>query len=93
MICHGRFGVVCMGVILNDKEREYLSSVIQPFRHKVIGIVKRSYRIRKEYECIQIHSIYVANCAHYIPLLFFEKNTMYKGMQVDKEYSVGELEL
>ena len=82
-----------MGRILNDKERAYLRSVIEPFRHKVIGIVKRSYRIGKEYECIQIHSIYVANCAHYIPLLIFEKGNMYKGMEVDKEYSVGELEL
>lgn len=82
-----------MGGILNDKERAYLRAVIKPFRHKVIGIVKRSYRIREEYECIIIHSIYVANCAHNIPLLFFEKGRMYKGMEVDKEYSVGDLGL
>ena len=82
-----------MGGILNDKERAYLSSVIKPFRHKVIGIVKRNYKIRKEYECIQIHSIYVANCARYIPLLFFEKGNMYKGMEINKEYSLEDLGL
>ena len=82
-----------MGGILNDKERAYLRAVIEPFRNKVIGIVKRRYTIRKEYDCIQIHSIYVANCAHYIPLLVFEKGNMYKGMEVDKEYSVGDLGL
>lgn len=71
--------------ILDEKEKEYLRAVIRPFRDKVKHIVKMEYeeefiRIRiKNDECIN--------------LPFFKKNTMYKGMEISKKYTLEELGL
>lgn len=79
--------------ILDDKEKEYLSSVIKPFRNNVISITKLDSEDINEYEyvCIEIKEVCVDR--YYINLPYFKKGTMYKGMEVDKEYSVGDLEL
>lgn len=71
--------------ILTDKERAYLSAVIKPFREEVETIEKTSF---SGYEQLQISdgdTIMAFPC--------FEKGTMYKGMEVDKDYTLEELGL
>ena len=73
--------------ILDDKEKEYLSSVIRPFRNEVIYIVKKIYNHReKEYIAINLKNdtIFLPN---------FKENTMYKNMKINKEYTLEELGL
>ena len=71
--------------ILDDKEKEYLSNVIRPFKDKVRCIVKRSVS-SEEYITIALKDDYI-----YLP--DFKKNTMYKNMKLAKKYTLEELGL
>lgn len=74
--------------ILDETEKRYLRSVIRPFRDKVDYIVKqKSGAINKEY--ILIHFPNNLN----ISFPYFKPNTMYKGMALDKAYTLEELGL
>lgn len=75
--------------ILNSREKEYLSNVIKPFRDSAINIKKfENYRDRqKEYITIYIKNDFAINLPN------FEKNTMYKNMEIDKAYTLEELGL
>lgn len=76
--------------ILDDAEREYLSAVIKPFRKKVKHIVKINLFGSPEEQFIRI----VIGNLDFINLPNFNKNTgMYRGMKVDKLYSLEELGL
>ena len=71
--------------ILTDKEKAYLSVVIKPFREEVETIEKTSF---SGYEQLQISdgdTIMAFPC--------FEKGTMYKGMEKDRDYTLKELGL
>lgn len=68
--------------ILDDAEKRYLSAVIKPFRQKVEYIVK----FRDEKEWI---NIYLG--IEYIHFPTFVKGTMYKGMEVNRHYTLEEL--
>lgn len=72
--------------ILNEEEKEYLSVVIRPFKDKVKYIRKRGTS-RGEYIEIGI----LNDSAIILP--YFEKGTMYKGMEANKEYTLKELSL
>ena len=74
--------------ILNEEEKEYLSAIIRPFRNKVECIIKfMSFDENKEYISIRIKD------DSSVALPFFERNTMYEGMEVHKEYTLKELGL
>ena len=73
--------------ILDEAERKYLSSVIRPFRDRVKCVKKEKDTNKREY----INIVYDNDWL--IPLPFFEKNTMYKDMELDKEYSLEDLNL
>lgn len=73
--------------ILDDKEKEYLSAVIKPF--KIEGIAKKQNDI-DEYICIYVIKEYYTDV---VILPYFKKGTMYKGMELDKEYTLEELGL
>lgn len=75
--------------ILNEKEKEYLLSIITPFRDRVECISKHSYRNNYEYIKIKYNEIYKEGCIINLPC--FEKGTMYTGMIEDKAYSLNEL--
>ena len=79
-------GYIVEKEILDEQEREYLSSVIRPFRHKVKYIVKFDY-LPQEYISIWLP------CDEVINLPCFKKGTMYKGMEKCKEYTLEELGL
>ena len=71
--------------ILDDKEKEYLGNVIRPFKDEVNALVKMSIS-KREYICIKLEK----DCV-YLP--YFTKDTMYKNMEVNKEYTLKELGL
>lgn len=73
--------------ILDKVEKNYLINVIKPFRKRVKFIRKiesLTFSAGKELLQIQLNDDDIA-------LLYFEKNTMYKGMKLDKDYSLEEL--
>lgn len=78
--------------IISSREREYLQNVINPFRDKVIGIYKYN-SVLSDYEETAIVTLEDYNCSHMTHLPPFERVTMYKGMEVNKEYSLEELGL
>lgn len=73
--------------ILDDKEKEYLSAVIKPY--KVSGIKKRQVD-NEEHIYIYVIGKYYTDV---IILPYFKKGTMYKGMKLNKEYTLEELGL
>lgn len=78
------------GSILDDEEREYLRAVIKPFRKDVEYIVKLP-----KFEWIQ-EAIYIhigRSWRGNIELPTFKKETMYKGMKINKRYTLEELGL
>ena len=90
-ILKGRYDIVKIPkAVLTDKEREYLSQVIRPWKEEVASIVKfeDSFDDEEEKECIVIKTDSDA-----VILPFFKKGTMYKRMEVGKEYSLEDLGL
>lgn len=73
--------------ILYEEEKEYLRGVIKPFRDKVEYIRKViCYFNRKEYIEIKVDE-------EYTQLPSFKVGTMYKGMEIDRKYTLKELGL
>lgn len=78
-------GYVGKPEILDEEEKRYLEGVIRPFRDKVDHVAK--YEIQdKEY-------IYIDLGNDILQLPYFKENTMYKGMKLDKKYTLKELGL
>ena len=80
--------------ILDKEEKEYLSTVIKPFRNRVESIQKKYYS-GKEYIKIKIKSKTQNNSSLIDDILlpYFKQGTMYKGMKLQKEYTLKELGL
>lgn len=80
-------------MILNCTEREYLSSVIKPFRYEVVSIKKVAdnpcnyYRIAIK----KVSKAYLGDETIYLP--YFKGGTRYNGLEIDKEYTLKELGL
>ena len=73
--------------VLDETEKKYLANVIKPFRHKIKSIMKRS-----EYGSLCYIKICIKNGdAAYFPC--FKENSMYKGMEPNREYTLKELGL
>lgn len=79
-------GFIVEKEILDDVEKEYLSAVIKPFKDRVKYINKWDCPIGEFIE------IGISNDAA-IPFPNFKKGTMYKGMEVNKNYTLKELGL
>lgn len=75
--------------ILTDKEKAYLSAVIKPFRKKVKCINKIDHDNINQITYIRIDMLN----EDFASLPLFEKETMYKGMEVDKKYTLEDLGL
>lgn len=77
--------------ILDDIEKEYLSNIIKPFRNRNVKISKHDTP-NYSYIKFNLDSIYIPYKTSFdLPL--FEKGTMYKGMETDKQYTLEELGL
>lgn len=74
--------------ILTDKEKEYLRAVIKPFRDRV------KYISKGENDTFEMFYIHINSGFNDTYLPFFKKDTLYyKGMELNKEYSIEDLEL
>lgn len=80
---------------LTKDEKEYLSAVIKPFRDRIIYIKKTivfdGYGVDYA-ECISIILKYKDE-EDITELPIFEEYSLYKGMEVEKEYTLEELGL
>lgn len=74
--------------VLDDVEIEYLSAVIKPFR-KMIAYIVKAQDFDDGKQCIRI--ILQNGDGMHFPYL--DDDAMYKGMEVNKEYSLEELGL
>ena len=72
--------------LLDSTEREYLTSVIRPFRKEVTVIKKLGTPAGKEYILIILKD----DCMSFPS---FEKGKMYKGLELEKRYTPEELGL
>lgn len=89
-LLNGKYEVVKLSKnILTEQERNYLSSVVKPFREKIQHISKLSSK-GGEYICIDIRYDWEEDS---ILLPRFTTGTLYKGMEIGKEYSVRDLGL
>ena len=81
--------------ILTEKEKEYLSAVIKPFRDRKVVIKKYEYpQNEHKNECIQISvEFYDKTGGETVSLPIFKKGTMYKGLESNKCYTLEELGL
>ena len=78
--------------ILNEEEKPYLESILKPYKDRVDFVMKEV--IGDYYERIVICvSVKNKSFKNYIAFPYFNKGTMYKGMEIDKKYTVNELEL
>ena len=72
--------------ILDQQEKDYLKTLIKPFRNKVKSICKYE-GFRGEYISIGLYNDGNIN------LPYFKPDTMYKNMIINKEYTIEELGL
>ena len=73
--------------VLDETERKYLADVIRPFRDKVKYIYKgQEWSNIKEFMHIELKE-------DALDLPYFKKGTMYKGMEIDRNYTLEELGL
>ena len=76
--------------ILDKEEKEYLSAVIKPFRDRVTCVSKNKYNEHYAYLVIAYRETDYVQCI-YFP--FFKSSTMYKGMMLERYYTLEELGL
>ena len=74
--------------ILNETEKAYLEDVIRPFKNRAKKIVLSSFSSSLNYI-----SIIIEEEKDYISFPNFETGTMYKDMELEKEYTLEELGL
>lgn len=80
--------------LLTEKEKEYLRAVIKPFRDKVAFISKQETPTKtKEYICMFLNPKEGTSWEDLFALPYFEVETMYKGMELGKKYTLEELGL
>lgn len=78
--------------VLDDVEKEYLSAVIKPFRKIIVTVSKHRLNNDLEYISIRVKSLKEYEEEN-MRFPAFKIGTMYKGMEVNKEYSLEELDL
>ena len=74
--------------LLNEKERKFLTGFVELYRDKIIKIKKIGIRNKD----IEFVCLYIKNGPN-IKLPIYKKGTMYKGMEIDKGYTLEELGL
>ena len=82
--------------VLDEKEKEYLSAVIKPFRDKVKYIEK----VNMYFSCNENYEYILSELGgkdkgviNTFTLPYFPKGSMYKGMKAGKRYTLEELGL
>jgi hypothetical protein len=80
--------------LLDDKERAFLQYLVDHIRPRIVYIKKHGYEIAskfadKEYISFGCINEYKNICKVYLP--DFDKGTMYKNLELNKEYTPAEL--
>lgn len=76
--------------ILDDVERRYLKTVFRPFHKKIISVCKKSSN-DEEIEWLFLKLKPLNNFEDYMTFPVFKNGTMYKGMELNKIYTLEEL--
>ena len=77
---------------LDETEKEYLLNMIRPWKYKVVSVTKYLGTGTPKEEFIQI--CYLQNgYKYYISLPQFKKGVMYRGMELERDYSLDDLDL
>ena len=83
--------------ILDKEEKEYLSAVIRPFAYRIVDIMKIKDWIDEDsnFEVLEIALKLPGENPdmEFVHLPYFDKGTMYKGMELNKEYTLKDLGL
>lgn len=80
--------------ILDDVEKRYLRGVVRPFRERVDTIQKfKSHLDGFEYIKMYVRYPGSGGTQSILNLPVFRSGTMYAGMELEKEYTLAELEL
>lgn len=79
--------------VLTEREKEYLSNIIKPFRDKVFGIQKIVGSDNVGYISIEVNSISSLRMSENIDLPIFPTDTMYENMRENHLYNLKELGL
>ena len=77
--------------ILTKEESDYLDAVINPFKNKIINISKYNTPNDTEYISIVYKAFHGNHSLFTLPE--FAPGTMYKGLELNKHYSLAELGL
>lgn len=72
--------------ILDEVEKKYLKAVIKPFKDRIVSISKEENNNEDCFICIELRDDVLC-------LPYFKENTMYRGMELDKKYTLKELGL
>lgn len=73
--------------ILDETEKKYLSDVIRPFKNEIKSISKQDVNSGKHYIYISLKD------SDWVSLPLFKDKRMYKGMELEKKYTLKELGL
>ena len=76
--------------ILDDIEKKYLNNVIKPFRKHIITI-RKIQNYKYEFIEIVIYSNVEGVSCEVISFPYFNKGKMYKGIEINTEYTLKEL--
>ena len=78
--------------ILTYAEKRYLANVIEPFRDRVMYVIKRK-NSDSEYIAIHLEHYTGKSCRTDVAIVLpeFEQETMYKHIEADKRYTLDEL--
>lgn len=75
--------------VLTDEEKEYLGAVIKPYKkHNRINFIQKSKYTNSDFE-----SIHINLDSDFIDLPYFPAGEMYKWMELDRKYTLEELDL
>src|SRR5574344_1876418 len=77
--------------ILDKEEHDYLRAVCKPY--KVKYIYKCETEMGNQFIGIMVKSSVYCGLTESWSMPYFTKDTMYKGMEVDKDYTIQDLEL
>ena len=82
---------------LNKEEKEYLSAVIRPFANRIVDLMKvKDWKDEdSNFEVLEIALKLPGENPdiEFVHLPYFDKGTMYKGMEPNKEYTLKDLGL
>lgn len=79
--------------LLTKEEKNYLENVLIPYKSRIIYIKKQTIGRNWAEIIIKLESIIAEKLYDMISLPVFEKDNYYKNMEIDRQYTLKELDL